>query len=299
MRAIIILNLFFLVLDVQVSFARVHDFQSTRLKSTAGAGIASVLLDEATFLNPAPLAFFVSSSVYYQKTKTNMTYDPDPWAPTRNPPKPDASAFVLSDTAGRLKGSISYQTQQEDYDKRKRYAAAIASPIGQKSALGYTYRYSEDDDSVDGYNYVKDKYSQSSIGVIHLVSESLIMGFVVDDFMKKISTDVKATLGLQYNYKDFILLIGDLGGDYTQSISETKFYRAAMQFRVLSDFFVRFGTGRDEKKDEKNTGIGVSWLQPKLCIELSIQDRVKMKNSFLGQYNDKMRESSFSISYRW
>ncbi len=40
------------------AFTRVHDFETTRLKSTSGAGVGSILLEEAAVLNPASLSFF-------------------------------------------------------------------------------------------------------------------------------------------------------------------------------------------------------------------------------------------------
>ena len=69
-----------LILSSNSLFARVRNFETARLKSTAGAGVGSVLMDESTILNPAPIAFFNVSSVYVARIGTNITSD-DPFVP--------------------------------------------------------------------------------------------------------------------------------------------------------------------------------------------------------------------------
>ena len=57
------------------SWSLPYNFETTRLKSTAGAGVASLLIDESTILNPAPMAFFNLASFYIQRSdqKTSTT----------------------------------------------------------------------------------------------------------------------------------------------------------------------------------------------------------------------------------
>ena len=43
--------------------------QTTRIQSSAGVGVGAVLLDEATLLNPAPMAFYQIGAIYYQQAE--------------------------------------------------------------------------------------------------------------------------------------------------------------------------------------------------------------------------------------
>jgi len=89
--SLIIFLLISLNLSANTNFSTV---QTTRLKSTGGAGVGSILMEEATFLNPAPIAFYNLSSVYLQKTGTdNSNLDNSPF---RNP-ESDQMTFVASD----------------------------------------------------------------------------------------------------------------------------------------------------------------------------------------------------------
>ena len=58
-----------------LAFSAQTSFQTTRLKSTGGAGVASILMDEATFLNPAPLAFFNLTAVLLQRTNGETSFE--------------------------------------------------------------------------------------------------------------------------------------------------------------------------------------------------------------------------------
>src|SRR4051794_40837768 len=56
----------------QSAHAHIREFQTTRLMSTAGAGVASILSTEAAVLNPAASAFFEGSSFSYQSYRTSL-----------------------------------------------------------------------------------------------------------------------------------------------------------------------------------------------------------------------------------
>ena len=131
-----ILNLFivFVGLFPASSYCVISPFQTTRLKSTAGTGIATLAIDEASILNPAPLAFFKDASIYFQKSQGNITNDNEPlqsWE-TGN------TAFIASDTQNFLKGSVSYIRQFDGLDQRTQLGVSLASIIGPQSSLGLT-----------------------------------------------------------------------------------------------------------------------------------------------------------------
>ena len=65
---IIIITL--LLFYTQASIANIKNLhQTTRMQSSAGVGVGAVLLDEATLLNPAPMAFYQIGAIYYQQEK--------------------------------------------------------------------------------------------------------------------------------------------------------------------------------------------------------------------------------------
>ena len=95
----------FMLLMGQKSWAQIREFQTTRLNSTAGAGVASVLSTEAALLNPASSTFFSGSSLFYESFLTLLrhgsvtrTANADDF-PSRN----RSQGFFVSDHDGPLR----------------------------------------------------------------------------------------------------------------------------------------------------------------------------------------------------
>src|SRR5690606_36521342 len=91
----------------------------------------------------------------------------------------------------------------------------------------------------------------------------------------------RVTMGLQYTFQKFISLIGDIGTHYTEDIQEQWFYRAGVQFRLFSDFYLRAGIYEDYKWHEKGNGAGIAWVQPKLTFDVSINNS-EVKRSLIS-----------------
>src|SRR5690606_8946139 len=136
MKKVIILA--FLVLSGQTSWAQIREFQTTRLISTAGAGVASILSTESAILNPASSAFFDGSSFSYQSYKTSLD---------RKNAKRDATGdkfddnsrtqgFFMADHSGPVKGGVAYLFQDENDFERTRMTLHGAAPLGKDAALG-------------------------------------------------------------------------------------------------------------------------------------------------------------------
>lgn len=150
----------------------VPQFETTRMKGTAGAGVASVLMDEATYLNPATIAYWNKGSVYYQKSGLDST-------PT-NKTDPTTQAFssqsiIVSDAKGSSGGSLSYNTIDYQGQTVKRFAAAFAHPIGKKSSLGVTGVYTKESLYDENDNLVSADYKQTTIGVAMLLMNPLVL----------------------------------------------------------------------------------------------------------------------------
>jgi len=292
-------DLSFYMLFIFFSFslnARVHDYETTRLKSTAGAGIGSVLMDEATILNPAPIAFYTNSAVYISQTGIDVTNQDDPTSPIV---ESKMRGFIISDSKGSLNGSISLLKQVENGDTRERLAAALAAPIGDKSSMGITYRKTKDKNVTKTGESINDNYSQIVVGVTHSITPSFSIGLIAIDPMQAHPDDTKGIVGFQYLYKSFISVMFDIGTDYRENLSNKLLYRTGVQFKIFSDFYLRVGLFNDKGQGEKGNGFGIGWVQPKLVIDFAVKNTNVFKDLDALKEGQDILESSFSLSYRF
>ena len=98
----------------QSSWAQIREFQTTRLNSTAGTGVASILSTEAAILNPAASAFFNGSTFSYQRYSASLRKEnPERVAASDEFPKDNRSdGAFLSDHSGPIKGGVGYIRQK-------------------------------------------------------------------------------------------------------------------------------------------------------------------------------------------
>lgn len=284
----------------------VHDYETTRLKSTAGTGVASVLLEEGTVLNPATMAYYNISSIYFQKYRSKYADNSSLEQSTTNRPvdKSDSLALILADTKSSIKGAVSFQKQREWQSERKRLGLATAFPIGKYSSIGMTFRYTKDINSDDGLNTSTEKYNQFIFGISHATEFGLSLGALVIDPLNKKSTDRKALIGAQYMVANILSLMFDVGSDYKENLSEKVLYRGAIQINLFSDLYLRTGVFRDRGAREKGNGVGLGWVSPRLMIEAALKN-----TEFLYELNairsngiywpNNMKELSFSLSLRF
>lgn len=271
--------------------AKIHEYETTHLKSMAGTGIGGVLAEECAFLNPAPLAFFNTASVYAQQDSAVLTSN------NINSSKKKSIGFVMSDGNPSLSGSLSYVNQNEDIYNRKRWGLSFSGPVSEMSAFGMSYRKTSD---LDLLTNITKNYYQSVFGVTHVIDEKLTLGIVAYDPFKSQGHETKAIVGIQYSAMAYISAAFDFGGDYnSQAITKTLFYRAALQIKALDDFYIRFGGFNDKLRAEKGNGYGLAWIQPRLSFELSLKNTTKSKDESLGTLEQDNRETSFSASMRF
>ena len=282
------------IATVQAS-SKIPDFETTRLKSTAGAGVGSILMDEATILNPAPLSFFNVGALYFQKSGGDNTIEGTKDKTFDN----GQTAFIASDSKGSLKGSLSYVSQSYQYDERKRFGASVAALVGAKSSFGMTYRYTKERNSDNGFSYSDQSYKQTVFGVTHFLSPNVTMGLVFIDPFKEVPEDTKGVIGMQYLYKDYLSVMLDAGADYNDNLNNTFLWKAALQAKFMSDFYVRVGTFNDAGKGEKGTGAGFGWVQPRLVFDLAVKNSDISENVEKNRIAETISETSFSISYRF
>lgn len=250
---------------------------SPRLLSTARAGVGSVLLEEATVLNPAPLAFFNTSIFSYQQSRVGTGGQ--------------SYAVVVADTKRKIKGAMRFGQSDSVGQKRQSISLASGFAVGRASGLGV------------GVDFIQEKgqegerkYRQMRMGATHILSSKFSLGVLVEDpFNDSPSADDQVLVGAQYLAGDYLGLIFDVGLHY-RSANLNKgatTYRGAVQVQFWSNFFLRGGMAqRGGEVPEKRAGLGVSWVQPKLTFDLAHQDveRAAM---------DPFREWSFAVSYRF
>lgn len=290
------LILFFLFFTNQ-ALGKIREFETTHLKSTAGAGVGSILLEESSILNPAPIAFYKTSSLYFQKMGTNIQNQN-----TKNPytaPASDLIAIIASDTKGRGKGSVSYVNQNEGFSKRKRIAGSMSYLIAKQSAMGITYSYTMENLYENNTLKPEEKYHQITAGFTHIVDEKITVGIIFVDPLQTKPEETKAIMGFQYSLQDFISLIFDAGADYNKDLAETVLYRAATQIKVYDNFFMRVGLFDDKGLKEKGNGAGLSWIGPKLMAEIAVKNSTVLEDSINKLPKQKIKETSFSLSYRF
>ena len=284
------LRSFFLTLSTILVFnakASIHPMETTHLKSQGGSGVASILVEETAFLNPAPIIFFNTSTVFYQHDSLSISDTNG-----GNYPKKKANAFVLAQGEPNFGGTLSFYDQTEDQYRRKSMAFSLAAPVGKVSSFGISVRRNQDDNQL--LNTSK-KYYQTVLGVSHIISENTTLGIVFYDPFKSYAKETKAILGLQQNIATYISGNFDVGANYdADELSKTLLLRGGIQVKVLDDFYLRVGGFNDKARIEKGESFGIAWIQPKLAFEFAIKTT---KNNSLS-YEIKNRETSFSISMR-
>lgn len=255
--------------------AAVHEFETTHTKSMGGAGAAGILAEESAFYNPAPLAFFATSTFYAQKDNSVLG---------------KSTGFVIGDGNPNLSGSLSYVRQTEDDFRRSRWGLSISSPMSQTSSVGVSIRKTTDDILSE---HKSANYYQTVFGVIHIINDHFSMGVVAYDPLKSPAHETKALIGMQYLLVDYITATVDFGGNYTKdNFSQSLIYKGALQVTVLNDVFLRVGTFTDKEKSEKGTGMGLAWIQPRLSFSYAVKN-------FTTSVGRRIKENSLSLSLRF
>ena len=250
----------------QSSWAQIRDFQTTRLISTGGAGVASVLSTEAAILNPGTAAFFNNSGFSYHSYSTSLRKESDLRQDDFS--KAKSQGIFASDQTGPVKGGLAYLLQDENDWERKQLVAHAASSIGKATSLGFSYRYIEDK-LPSGSPRRHFLHHQVNTGFLHAFSEDTTLGLVMTDLGRTTPNEERLIGGFQYAITKKFLLMGDAGAQYTRAFSKKYLWRASLQLNIFSDFFLRVGQFYDNIQEFKGTGWGVSWLGPKLGVEFA------------------------------
>ena len=69
--------------------------------------------------------------------------------------------------------------------------------------------------------------------------------------------------------------------------------------KIYNDFYLRAGFFDDKIQQEKGSGFGIGWIQPKLTFNFAVKNYSTFESVILKQENEEIKESSFSVSYRF
>ncbi len=275
-----------------------HNFETTRMKSLSGAGVGSILLDEAPILNPASTAFFKDSSIVYHQGKGEYTAK-EPLIPTL--PDSKARGFFLADGGeSGLSGNLFYTDVEDGFSTRKQYGVSFSGAVNSKAAMGFTYRETKDSLKTSSNDTARnEKYQQTVLGTSYVYDTNMSFGVVLIDPFKSHSKDSRGFLGFQYNFQSPIAIIGDVGSRWDQNLSDYLVYRGGLQIAFYNDFFLRAGVFRDKGFSERGNSVGVSWIQPRLSLEFAIKNTKVLTDSRTHQRSYDLKESSFGVGYRF
>ena len=294
-------SLIFLFLSLN-ALAQIRPFQTTRLLSTGGTGVASLLVSEAAVLNPAPLAFFSDTFASYQNTRAKLSSEADE-RKTDSRNFADSSrheGYFLFDNSTAIKGGFSYQYQNENGFRRRRGTMTLATPVNSNVSVGLLYRYTEDT-RPDWYSSERHRTSHPvTLGVSWIKSTNLTLGAVWDDPTRASTDESRALVGAQYNLTSDFMLMADVGGDPTGDFLGDQVLRGSLQYNAFADFYLRAGKFRDELQNLAGESWGVSWTGPKLGVDFAMRNSRQIQDETAYLYEDeKITDLSFAIGLRY
>jgi hypothetical protein len=290
---------FSIAVSITESVAQVTPFETTRLKSTAGTGVASILVAEAALLNPASIVFFTDSYLSYQNNKidlqntsqSRLSEGAHQWGGAR-----DEGVFIF-DNQQEEKGGFSYQRQRVGGYIRQRGTFTMASALAPNLGFGINYRYT-DDSRPSGVFAKSRKISHSaSLGLTWIAREGLSLAAIWEDPTKALNQEQRYLIGAQYDLTPDLNVLVDAGANMRGSWKDERVIRGAAQFRIFGDFFIRTGRFVDKSLNLEGTGYGASWTGPKLGIDFGVKrsKQIEKKKDRLYE-GEKIEEVSFALN---
>lgn len=275
--------------------------QTTRLNSTSGAGVGSLLVAEAAILNPAPTAFFQDTYVSYQKNNTDLgNASPDRLTNADPFGRLNASeSYYLFDNSSELKGGLSYQHQREDGFRRKRITATASSLVKDNLSVGVLFKYTEDTQYLDSGNSHRVS-NPLTLGFTYIYHPGLIFGGVWEDPTRASRDESRVIAGLQASLTEKIVLIFDVGGDPTADFNDSRLWRGALQVSLFSDLYLRGGRYQDRSLLLEGESWGVAWIGPKLGAEFSMKTSRPLTDKSTRLYErERLTDASFAFHLRF
>tara|TARA_Y100000780_G_scaffold232588_1_gene267776 strand:- start:31728 stop:32624 length:897 start_codon:yes stop_codon:yes gene_type:complete len=278
---------FLLSLLATTGNAKLRELQTTRLMSTSGTGIASILTNESAVLNPASIYFFNASNIYYQKGSSSIE---EKSSLRELDGDAEHQMLVITDTTSQLKGSFSFQTQEQGKQDRKRITSSASTNLGKNASFGVLYRYTEED--VDGHRV----YHQGIFGLTYMYNERLSFGAILADPFLANKEDTRLAGGVQFSIAQNFIAMADIGVNYTDSPETQNFVRAAVQAQFFRDLFLKYGQYKDKIDKLEGVSWGLSWIGPRISFEYALKESRALETTELLFEDEEVQEQSFAIS---
>ena len=272
------------------AYLGIQDFETTRMKSLAGAGIGSFLLNEAPLLNPASIGFMRKSSIYYQKDQDKLEDRSD----QRNSDfkKANNELFIITDTSSGLPGGVSYQYQNTAAGKRTRYSLAGTRPITKKTTIGFILNHTEEE------SYLVDKsYTHLNFGLIHVINDNLSFGLILKDPTQVVAEYFEYGTGIHYKLNDFFSVIADIGSGDVENYSNHSYNKVAIQMHTMKRWYLRYGQFYNQMTNLKGYGAGISWVGPKFSIDYAqkLSEQISSKSDIIFE-DETIMEYSVALT---
>ncbi|MEE2671204.1 MAG: hypothetical protein VYA54_05810 [Bdellovibrionota bacterium] len=273
------------------AFDGILPYETTQLKSQSGAGVASLLTNEATFFNPASIVFTNQSTFLYGRNSIELEDKSD--LRDRDYKEGLTESFILVDSSTSLKGGFNYIYQNQATGKKRSYNLSMAAPISKRSAAGFVISHNEEDSLL----YRNKIYTQIDFGYTQVIKEGLTYGFVVDDITFVNSEYFKYTAGIFYSFNKFVDLIADVGSGDMLNRDKKSFNKWALQIQAHDGVFLRYGRFYDRSLGFKGSSYGVTWVGPKLVLDYAIKNSEKIsEDSDIVFKEEQFIENSLALT---
>ena len=274
-----------------IAFDGILPYETAQLKSQSGAGVASLLTNEATILNPASIVFTNQSTLFYEKS----TFDVEDKSDQRTDSYKEGASegFILVDSSSAVKGGVNYSYQRQAAGNKRTYGLSLAAPLSKRSAAGFIFSHNEEDSILNPGRI----YTQVDFGYTNVLSEQLTFGFTIHDLTFVNPEYFKQTVGAFYTVNDFLDLMVDAGTGDLKNREKKSFNKWAAQLQAGKNFYMRYGRFYDRTIDYKGSSVGFSWIGPRLAFEYAVKNYEK-----IGQDTDTVfieetfTESSFALT---
>lgn len=273
------------------SFDGILPYETTQLKSQSGAGIASLLTNEATILNPASVVFTNQSTLYYEKS----SFDIDEKSDQRSFEFQEGASegFIAVDSSNSVKGGANYSYQRQAGGSKLTYGLSLAAPIAKTAAAGFIFSHNEEESIILGRKI----YTQIDFGYTNVVSDRITFAFTIHDLTHVNPEYFKQTVGIFYTVNAFLDLMIDAGSGDMKNREKKSFNKWAAQLQAGKNFYVRYGRFYDRTINFQGNSLGASWIGPKFALEYAVKNYEKiLENTDTVFMEESFTETSFALT---
>ena len=275
------------------AFSQVTPFYTTRLLSTGGAGVGSILVNEASVLNPASIVFIPITNFYFQQSRSSL--DNNSSSRSNRSSNGQTEIYQIADSSSTLKGTFSYQNQSRNGYSRRKYVSSFAASIGKNTSMGIIYSYNNQNTPLKE----EESFHQGSLGLTYVHNKKLSLGFVLKDPFLSNREESSFKSGLQFAVFQNMVFIQDFEYPLKPEGSDGLTIRSALQINFFQDFYLRAGKFEDKMLKTSGYSYGLFWVGPKLSIGYALMKSTFTEDTQVNFEDETDIESALSFSLRF